>query len=260
MATRVHFRPSIRSSFESRVCFGVADPRKVVIIEVVLKYKEKIFLRNRRGYLVDFYDINSDFNACFDFPELSYCELRAQIGMWLPGLSPSLSTQLSQRIFVYAQQVAVAANARHRLNDNGGANKITAFVEIEEPQLQPTDDDQVQDYSGVRADLDDDDDGGTVVLSFGNNFIDGYYAANNDESSSNPPRGLSWDEINGLKQERFKNGSAAEMCSICLEEFSAGVKIMPLSCSHTFHHNCIASWLQKQACCPVCRFDITQQC
>nr|GME02816.1 probable E3 ubiquitin-protein ligase RHY1A [Ipomoea batatas] len=248
MATCVHFRPSIRSSFESRLCSGLSDPRTVVTIEVVLKYKRRIFLRNRRGYLIDFYDINSDFNACFDFPKLSICELKAKIGQWMPGLSPSLCTQLSHRIFVYAQQVAFA-NARHRrLNDNnGGANKVMAFVEIEEPELKLTDNDRVQDYTGgVWADLHDD---GGIVLYFSNN-----------EESSKPPRGLSWDEINGLKQERFKNGTAAEMCSICLEEFSTGVKITPLPCSHTFHHNCIASWLQKHASCPLCRFNITQQC
>nr|GLL22479.1 uncharacterized protein LOC109187344 [Ipomoea trifida] len=119
----------------------------------------------------------------------------------MPGLlSPSLCTQLSHRIFVYAQQVAFA-NARHRLNDNnGGANKVMAFVEIEEPELKPIDNDRVQDYTGgVWADLHDD---GGIVLYFANN-----------EESSKPPRG-------GLKQERFKNDTSTEeeslMCSFHL--------------------------------------------
>nr|GMC76360.1 probable E3 ubiquitin-protein ligase RHY1A [Ipomoea batatas] len=130
------------------LCFGVADPRTVVIIEVVLKYKRWIFLRNRRGQLVDFYEINSDSYACFDSPRLSYPDLRAQIRLWIPGMSPSLCTHLSQRIFVYAQQVA-SANAGHRLNENGGASKVTVFAEIMEPELQPTDNEQVQEYAGI---------------------------------------------------------------------------------------------------------------
>nr|GMC69990.1 probable E3 ubiquitin-protein ligase RHY1A [Ipomoea batatas] len=264
MESHVNFRPSIRSSFESSLCFGLGGPRTVVIIEVALKYKRWIFFRNRRGQVVDFYEINSHSYACFDSPGLSYSDLRARIRLWMPGMSRSLRNQLSHRIFVYAQQVALA-NARHRLNENGGANKVTAFVEIEEPQLQPSDNDQGQDFTGLRVDLEDHD---GIILYFPNNFIDDdggivLYFSNNEESSK-PPWGLSWDEINGLKQERFKNGTATEeeslMCSICLEEFSTGVKITPLPCSHTFHHNCIASWLQKHASCPLCRFDITQQC
>nr|GMC69989.1 probable E3 ubiquitin-protein ligase RHY1A [Ipomoea batatas] len=223
------------------LCFGVADPRTVVIIEVVLKYKRWIFLSNRRGQLVDFYETNSDSYACFDSPGLSYSDLRAQIRLWMPGMSPSLCTHLSQRIFVYVQQVAFA-NADHHINENGGANKVTAFVEIEELEVQP-------DYDEDDDDEDDDDD------EEDDDDVD-------DESK--PPRSLSWDEINGLKQETFKNGTAVEegslMCSICLEDFSAGVKITPLPCSHTFHHNCIASWLLKQASCPLCRFDISQEC
>nr|GMC76361.1 probable E3 ubiquitin-protein ligase RHY1A [Ipomoea batatas] len=263
MESHVNFRPSIRSSFESSLCFGLGGPRTVVIIEVTLKYKRWIFFRNRLGQVVDFYEINSDSYACFDSPGLSYSDLRARIRLWMPGMSRSLRNQLSHRIFVYAQQVALA-NARHRLNENGGANKVTAFVEIEEPQLQSSENDQGQDFTGLRVDLDDDDDG--IILYFPNNFIDHYYDDDDEEESSKPPRGLSVDEINGLKQGRFKkdNTTVAEekslMCSICLEEFSEGVKIMPLSCSHTFHHNCIASWLQKQASCPLCRFDVTQQC
>ncbi|XP_019193078.1 PREDICTED: uncharacterized protein LOC109187344 [Ipomoea nil] len=251
MATHVHYRPSMRISFKSTLCFGVADPTTVVIIEVVLKYNRWIFLRNLQGQVVDFYETSSDSYACFHSPRLSYRDLRDQIRQWLPGLSPYLCTQLSLRIcVVYAQRVA------HRFNgDNGGgAYKVTAFVEINEPELHSTLDYQVPDYTGVRANFDDDDDG--VVLYFGNDDD------NDDEEELKVPRGLSLEEINGLKQERFKSSGEEEsvMCSICLEEFSAGVNITPLPCSHTFHHNCIASWLQQQGSCPFCRFDITQEC
>ncbi|XP_019193079.1 PREDICTED: uncharacterized protein LOC109187345 [Ipomoea nil] len=252
MATYVHYQPSIISSFESTLCFGLPDPTTLLIVEVFLKYKRLIFLRNRRGELVDSYETNSDsyVYACFNSPRLSSDDLRAQIRLRVPGLSDSLCTQLSQQIFEYA----VA-------NENGGANIVTAFVEIKEPQLQPTDDDdQGQDYTGVRVDFDDYNEDGVVTYIENDDEDD----EDDDDESSKAPRGLSWDEINGLKQESFKSGTAADeeslMCSICLEEFSTGVKITPLPCSHTFHHNCIASWLHKQASWPLCRFDISQEC
>ncbi|CAI9283876.1 unnamed protein product [Lactuca saligna] len=43
-------------------------------------------------------------------------------------------------------------------------------------------------------------------------------------------------------------------CAVCLEGFKPGDKCRLLpNCRHTFHANCIDSWLIKTAVCPVCR-------
>ncbi|KVH98945.1 RING-H2 finger protein ATL16-like [Cynara cardunculus var. scolymus] len=43
-------------------------------------------------------------------------------------------------------------------------------------------------------------------------------------------------------------------CTVCLEGFKVGDKCRLLpNCSHSFHVNCIDSWLIKTAACPICR-------
>ena len=48
---------------------------------------------------------------------------------------------------------------------------------------------------------------------------------------------------------------ACSQCVICLEEYSAGVVLCGLPCSHVFHHSCILTWLKRDHhFCPVCRW------
>ncbi|CAN4088264.1 unnamed protein product [Withania somnifera] len=43
-------------------------------------------------------------------------------------------------------------------------------------------------------------------------------------------------------------------CAVCLENFKIGEKCRLLpKCNHTFHVQCIDSWLKKTAVCPICR-------
>lgn len=43
-------------------------------------------------------------------------------------------------------------------------------------------------------------------------------------------------------------------CAVCLEVFREGEKCRVLpKCSHSFHGECIDSWLLKTAACPICR-------
>ncbi|XP_031130669.1 E3 ubiquitin-protein ligase RING1-like [Ipomoea triloba] len=85
-----------------------------------------------------------------------------------------------------------------------------------------------------------------------------YINENNVVDSSSKPRGLSAEEIQRLKEDRFENvGDELAVCSVCLEKFLAGVKISSLPCSHVFHHGCISSWLEKSSSYPICRFDVT---
>ncbi|XP_019163041.1 PREDICTED: E3 ubiquitin-protein ligase RNF12-B-like [Ipomoea nil] len=223
MAT-VNFRPpSITFSFESSLRPG-RDTR-TMIIEIVLKHKHTVFLRDSlRGEIVDSYERNTDSSVSFDLPLDSVVGLsffhfrpfRAHVFEQMPGLAPSIASELSRQMFQYARRVSLV---RLGLNDDNGILVVMARVEIDEEE-----------------------------------------ESDGSSSSSNPPRGLSLDEINGLKQEAFKSSGAEEespSCSICWEEFSVGVNITPLPCSHTFHHSCIVTWLEKQATCPLCRFHIT---
>jgi hypothetical protein len=57
----------------------------------------------------------------------------------------------------------------------------------------------------------------------------------------------------GKKELLFKYKS----CSICLSDFvqSEKVRVVP-RCGHTFHNDCLESWLQKRFRCPNCNTDI----
>lgn len=42
-------------------------------------------------------------------------------------------------------------------------------------------------------------------------------------------------------------------CCICLGSIVEGCKIRTLRCNHFYHSECISSWLQVNATCPLCR-------
>ena len=47
-------------------------------------------------------------------------------------------------------------------------------------------------------------------------------------------------------------------CSVCLEEFAVGDKVMILPCYHNFHEKCIREWLPQHQNCPLCRAEILE--
>lgn len=49
-------------------------------------------------------------------------------------------------------------------------------------------------------------------------------------------------------------------CIICFQEFEKGRvrEVLCMPCSHVFHADCIAMWLQNGHCCPVCRYDFRE--
>ncbi|KAI3504604.1 hypothetical protein L1887_26216 [Cichorium endivia] len=66
---------------------------------------------------------------------------------------------------------------------------------------------------------------------------------------------MSEDDINNLPwydyEEDEENGVE---CAVCLESFKSGDKCRLLpNCRHSFHVNCIDSWLFNTAVCPICR-------
>lgn len=54
-----------------------------------------------------------------------------------------------------------------------------------------------------------------------------------------------------------ETGSETAICAVCLESFCIGDKCRVLpQCKHSFHANCVDSWLMKHALCPICRGDV----
>ncbi|KAJ6827766.1 putative RING-H2 finger protein ATL1 [Iris pallida] len=55
-----------------------------------------------------------------------------------------------------------------------------------------------------------------------------------------------------------KQGARVE-CAVCLVEFEERELLRTLpGCSHSFHIDCIDTWLQSSANCPLCRFDVSR--
>jgi len=86
-------------------------------------------------------------------------------------------------------------------------------------------------------------------------------AANNvvQRSRSTNPN-MSLDDIKRLPSFNYKVEEEKEKvidpmeCAVCLENFKVGeiCRLLP-NCKHSFHAQCIDSWLSKTAICPVCR-------
>ncbi|CAI2729487.1 unnamed protein product [Schistosoma spindalis] len=45
-------------------------------------------------------------------------------------------------------------------------------------------------------------------------------------------------------------------CSICMENYHIGDRIMGLPCFHMFHYDCLYAWIDKNLQCPMCRMPI----
>lgn len=80
------------------------------------------------------------------------------------------------------------------------------------------------------------------------------------------PPGLSKEALNQLHVEIFSfseksrehsTESKSQDCSICLEGFMEGDKLICLPCEHTFHSDCLDPWVQTCGDCPYCRKCIT---
>lgn len=57
-----------------------------------------------------------------------------------------------------------------------------------------------------------------------------------------------------LKMDEFIAPNKADSCCpICLSNFEAGDIVVHGDCSHSFHKDCLFSWLSKQSSCPCCR-------
>ncbi|XVE91446.1 hypothetical protein REPUB_Repub01dG0010600 [Reevesia pubescens] len=58
-----------------------------------------------------------------------------------------------------------------------------------------------------------------------------------------------------LKRVRLEGGDK-EDCMICLDQLTVKSDAFQMPCSHTFHDNCIETWLKQSHYCPICRFEM----
>ncbi|RKO97171.1 hypothetical protein CXG81DRAFT_3810, partial [Caulochytrium protostelioides] len=68
--------------------------------------------------------------------------------------------------------------------------------------------------------------------------------------------GLTADQIEELPYKKWREGMAGvndQRCSICLEDYTRGERLITLPCRHVFHKTCISMWLQSHKECPICR-------
>uniref|UniRef100_A0A3Q7GFX6 RING-type domain-containing protein n=2 Tax=Solanum lycopersicum TaxID=4081 RepID=A0A3Q7GFX6_SOLLC len=66
---------------------------------------------------------------------------------------------------------------------------------------------------------------------------------------------MSQEDIKKLPCFDYKMESTSPAdCAVCLDNFKVGEKCRTLpKCNHSFHVQCIDSWLKKTAVCPICR-------
>lgn len=64
------------------------------------------------------------------------------------------------------------------------------------------------------------------------------------------------------KLDRFKYSSGQQLrqdtCVICLQEFESDEDLNQLPCSHSFHAQCVSTWLLRNKSCPLCQHNIDQ--
>ncbi|XP_062220758.1 RING-H2 finger protein ATL1-like [Phragmites australis] len=100
-------------------------------------------------------------------------------------------------------------------------------------------------------------------------------AASSSSSSTLPvsgtpaeARGLKESAIQALPTFRYRkaikniaDSAPTSECAVCLSEFEEEERVRMLpSCLHAFHVDCIDTWLQGNANCPLCRAAITSHC
>ncbi|XP_038985126.1 RING-H2 finger protein ATL74-like isoform X2 [Phoenix dactylifera] len=85
----------------------------------------------------------------------------------------------------------------------------------------------------------------------------GLSAAARPDRSDAAGNGLSADDLEKLPCYDFEpgeKGCSPIECAVCLESFKMGdrCRLLPV-CKHSFHAQCVDSWLLRSPICPMCR-------
>lgn len=74
-----------------------------------------------------------------------------------------------------------------------------------------------------------------------------------EEKIGQVSRGLPKDLLDKLEKRKIVVNTE-DMCTVCFSTFEVGDTATTLfRCSHSFHYDCLATWLQKEKKCPVCK-------
>ncbi|XP_022741893.1 RING-H2 finger protein ATL39-like [Durio zibethinus] len=95
------------------------------------------------------------------------------------------------------------------------------------------------------------------VCIVGRAFRRGFGNPGNFDRSSSRNRSMSLDDLHRLPSYDYiakDKGSSPVDCAVCLENFKMGekCKLLP-QCRHSFHAECVDSWLLRNPICPICR-------
>ena len=95
------------------------------------------------------------------------------------------------------------------------------------------------------------------ICIVGRTFRRGYEDGSMVQISSNVTKKMSIEDLKMLPSFDYKaaeKGSSPVDCVVCLENFRKGdkCKLLP-NCKHSFHSQCIDSWLLKTPICPIYR-------
>ena len=65
--------------------------------------------------------------------------------------------------------------------------------------------------------------------------------------------------LDGSRYRRDEGGGDQQTeCAICLDDFEEDAPVVSLQCegAHTFHKDCINTWLSHEGVCPLCKFEL----
>lgn len=84
-----------------------------------------------------------------------------------------------------------------------------------------------------------------------------------ERMGGNVNRGASSEQISANSSAfEITDGNIAsfkeKQCQICLDGFEQGQRVRTLPCFHSYHEQCIDTWLSKNKTCPVCKAAIDQ--
>jgi hypothetical protein len=86
-----------------------------------------------------------------------------------------------------------------------------------------------------------------------NNFIMNLLQSSMNDDA---PTQASREELDNLPRRTVNAGEDIQ-CAVCLSDCTEGQNVISLRCNHSFHVNCITSWLQRRNTCPICRLPIS---
>ena len=72
----------------------------------------------------------------------------------------------------------------------------------------------------------------------------------------NVPQPADSNTIRSLPTYNIQENQPSSNCSICLCDFQPGEEAKMLQCLHSFHSNCIDTWLHQSGTCPICKTTI----